>query len=51
MHKTSCHGVGHEGDYAFLEGSSCAKQDAAESIRKDFASKLKMAMKENVKRG
>ena len=39
----------HAGDDACLEGSSCAKRYAPESIRNVFFSKLKMAMKENGK--
>jgi len=49
VHVTSCPGVGRPGDDACLEGSACAKRYAAESIRKGFVSKLKMAMKEHGK--
>ena len=49
VHEACCPGVGRGGDDACREGSSCAKRYAADSLRKGFVSKLKMAMKEHVK--
>ena len=45
VHATFCPGVGRAGDDACLAGPSCARRYAAESIRKGFASKLKMVTK------
>ena len=45
VREASCPGVGRVGDNACREGSLCARRYAAESLRKGFASKLKMAMK------
>ena len=42
---TSCRGVGRAGDDGCLAGCSCARRYVAESIRKGFVSKLKIAMK------
>ena len=49
VHEVSCHGVGRVGDNACREGSLCARRYAAESLRKVFVSKLKMAVKEHGK--
>ena len=45
VHEASCPGVGPVGDNACQEGSLCARRYAAESLRKSFVSRLKMAMK------
>ena len=45
--KASCPGVGRGGDGAYREGSYWAKRYTAESLRKGFVSKLRMAMKEH----
>ena len=49
VREASCPGVGRVGDDECREGSRCARRYAAESLRKGFVSKLKMAMKEHGK--
>ena len=49
VHEASCPGVGRVGDDECRKGSRCARRYAAESLRKGFVSKLKMAMKEHGK--
>ena len=42
-------GVSRAGDDAYLEGSPCAKGYAADSLRKEVVSKLKITMIEHGK--
>ena len=49
VHEASCPGVGRVGDDECREGSRCVRRYAAESLRKGFVSKLKMATKEHEK--
>ena len=49
VHEASCPGVGRAGNTACWEGSSCARGFAAESLRKGFVSRLKMATKQHGK--
>ena len=49
VHEASCPGVSRVGDDVCREGSLCARRYAAESLRKGFVSKLKMAMEEHGK--